>query len=311
MNRSDAPLDRKGRPSTQMGHNLPDPIAPPPLGNVDAQGVMQTMVEQRAAHTRRRSTPSLLGAALLGLLSACHRDVEPNPPLEGGCRSCHGGQSSAAPPKAVDGSEDTASIGVGAHQAQHPALTGVLRADVLPVASAAQMGGQPAGDRADVLDQHRLGHVDRDREIEAAQLDLARAVELGPRRGHAEQRGGGGDQCRLAPPAGRRRRADHAADHRELAELAVELRAAPAIVDVQREHHRRRERGHREQPRRRHGHGSLRSQVDASAASTSTSASASSASGTNSSRSGTRETSIRLVLSSWRRTAWNPRSNDS
>ncbi|MFO0727552.1 MAG: CxxxxCH/CxxCH domain-containing protein [Myxococcota bacterium] len=55
-------------------------------------------------------------AGLFGLIAGCHRADETPAPLEGGCRSCHGGQSNAAPPRSVDGMEDTQSIGVGAHQ---------------------------------------------------------------------------------------------------------------------------------------------------------------------------------------------------
>jgi predicted CxxxxCH...CXXCH cytochrome family protein len=51
----------------------------------------------------------------MAALPACHK-VESMPPLEGGCRSCHGSNSNAAPPKAVNGDTDTGVIGVGAHQ---------------------------------------------------------------------------------------------------------------------------------------------------------------------------------------------------
>ncbi|MFO0729209.1 MAG: CxxxxCH/CxxCH domain-containing protein [Myxococcota bacterium] len=66
---------------------------------------------------RRRSLRALALASLTVGLWACHSAPSTTePPLEGGCRSCHGGQSNAAPPKSVDGLEDTKLVGVGAHQ---------------------------------------------------------------------------------------------------------------------------------------------------------------------------------------------------
>ena len=73
-------------------------------------------VRQRAL-ALLRGCPKPWALALFALIPACHRGSEQPVPLEGGCRSCHGGQSNAAPPGAIDGSEDTHSVGVGAHQA--------------------------------------------------------------------------------------------------------------------------------------------------------------------------------------------------
>jgi hypothetical protein len=56
----------------------------------------------------------VLGVLLL--LCGCSLEV-PEPEKEGtaGCRACHGSLDTAAPPTALDGSEDPTSIGVGAH----------------------------------------------------------------------------------------------------------------------------------------------------------------------------------------------------
>jgi predicted CxxxxCH...CXXCH cytochrome family protein len=65
----------------------------------------------------RRAIRGRSSLFVLSIASAigCHR-ADSMTSLEGGCRSCHGGNDNAAPPRAVDGSTDTHAIGVGAHQ---------------------------------------------------------------------------------------------------------------------------------------------------------------------------------------------------
>jgi hypothetical protein len=114
-----------------------------------------------------------------------------------------------------------------------------------------------------------------------------------------------------------RRRAEHAAEHRQLAEPTGQRTAARVIVDVQQEDVERRD-DHREPEQARmgdvnrtEGHGSLRSRVWESKASSASSPAAISSITTNSCLLGTRSVRVRLTVSSLLRTVWKPRSNDS
>jgi hypothetical protein len=138
----------------------------------------------------------------------------------------------------------------------------------------------------DVVDQHRLADVHRDDQIEPAQLDVALPRDLRPRDRDRDQRErrAGDQRLREAPP--RRRRRDHAPEHRQLAEAARQLRARPAIVRPQchgqREDERRAaERDDRTREAHAQDHGSLRSRVRDKICSSSSSASAASANPTN------------------------------
>ncbi|MCA9550587.1 MAG: CxxxxCH/CxxCH domain-containing protein, partial [Myxococcales bacterium] len=59
----------------------------------------------------------LFGLGAMAAWAAGCGEKAPESPREGGCRSCHGDLKSPAPPKALDGSEDPSSPGVGAHRA--------------------------------------------------------------------------------------------------------------------------------------------------------------------------------------------------
>ncbi len=165
--------------------------------------------------------------------------------------------------------------------------------------------------RANVIDHHRLRDIHRDHEVEPPQLDQAPAGALRARERHTDQTEPQSDEERLREPAPGRGRRDHLLDHGQLAEPARELAAATPIVRVERQDRDREGAREHETDRVDEAHGNLRSRVFASTSSSPISSAASAANGTNSCLSGTRSVMVRFVVSSFLRTVWKPRSNDS